>query len=94
MAQIIDKHSYRTDVYEVAENWPIGYVVWNIGRSNFNYPGYIPLCKNGDPAQVDLRNLVALKIDDEQLCLAILKEAGLHRVDEERFNEIRKTFSK
>lgn len=93
--KIIDRYFDREDVYEVVNEWPRGgYFVWNIGRSNFPHPGYIPLCREGSlPYHVDMKNLKALYVGDEALCLEVLKEAGYHGCDEDKFYEIKSRFA-
>lgn len=92
--KIINRHFDREDVFEVVNEWPAGgYSVWNIGRSNFPHPGYIPLCQKGDYPYVNLVTLKALHVGNEALCLEILKEAGYHGCDEARFNEIKSRFA-
>ena len=95
METIVDKTYFgRVDTYEVVDRWPCGgYVVWNIGRSNFRHPGFIPLAKEGpDKYHVQSDSLKALRINDENLCLLVLREASIHGVNEERFNEIKRKY--
>lgn len=88
--KIIDVHFNREDVFEVVNEWPRGgYIVWNIGRSNFPHPGYIPLCQTREYPFVNLETMKALYVGDEALCLKVLKEASRHGCDEARFNEIK-----
>ena len=83
--KIIDVKPYRTDEFDVVYEFPDSYVVWNIGRHNFLHPGYIPLARVDATYHVDLGSLKALYVGDENLCLAILHEAGLHGVDKDKF---------
>lgn len=96
MEKIVDKTFFgRVDIYEVVDRWPTGYVVWNIGRSNFQYPGFIPLAKEGpEKYHVRLDSLKALRVNDEHLCLLVLREASLHGVNEKRFNEIKRKYER
>ena len=91
--KIIDAKFGRTDEFEVVNEWPFGYVVWNIGRSNFPHPGYLPLAKvKADyyvDLKVDLKKLKALYVGDETLCLKVLNRAGYHTVTQKTFNEIK-----
>lgn len=87
--KIIDVKRYRTDEFDVVDEFPNGYVVWNIGRSNFQHPGYIPLARADANYHVDLGSLKALYVGDENLCLSILREAGLHGVDKDKFLKIK-----
>ncbi len=85
--------TYITDnkyVFEVVTEWPRGgYVVWNIGRHNFEHEGYIPLAQVDGRCYINPQTLKALYVGDEALCLAVLHEAGLHGVDEAKFNKMK-----
>ncbi len=90
MNYIEDKNPWgRVDRFEVVDEWPIGYVVWNIGREYFPYKGYLPLCRVDADYMVDLATLKALNVCDEDVCLKVLKDAGLNTVDYERYKQIR-----
>lgn len=79
-------------VFEVVNKWPRGgYKVWNIGRHNFEHEGYIPLAQVDGRYYVNQKTLKALYVGDEALCLAVLREAGYHSVDEAKFNKMRRT---
>ena len=77
----------RVDRFEVVDEWPIGYVVWNIGREYFPHEGYLPLCSVDADHIVDLATLKALNVGDEALCQKVLKSYDM--VDYERFKQIR-----
>lgn len=86
---IIEDKNYwgRVDRFEVVDEWPNGYVVWNIGRNNFPHVGYLPLCRTKADYMVDLSSLKALKVGSEELCLKVMKSYEM--VDYERFKQIR-----
>jgi hypothetical protein len=81
--QIIDKRIVRghvsVDVYDVVDEFPKGYYVWNTGRCNFPYEGYVPLVCFIRKYQIDFKNLKALKVENEDIALAILEAAALGR---------------
>lgn len=86
MATFEDKTWYgKTDIYEIVDDYPAGYVVWNIGRHNFQHECYVPLAKPLANYRIDPTSLKAIKVKDEQTALAILKEASLRGVDEKKF---------
>ena len=92
MEKIIDTNYGRTDEFEVVTEWPRGgYTIWNIGRKNFQHPGYLPLAQpmKENKYWVRLDTLKALRGEDEDLCLAALREAGKRGCDEEKFNQIK-----
>lgn len=93
MKQIIDNSYFPTRKYEVVEEFPQDYIVWPIGRSNFQYEYYIPLAKPVKSeydfqANIDPFSLKCIKVKSETLALQILKEAVRKGVDRKRFGEI------
>lgn len=81
----------RVDVFQIVDEFPCGYSVWNIGRQNFPFPGYLPLARfDSEYRMIDGCVLKAVKTD-EALADEILK----HRhgdVDYWKFKELeRKT---
>ena len=93
METIIDKKSFRTDRFEPVTEFPRGYLVWNIGRANFQHEKCVPLCKLGfNPDRwsrnIDIKSLKYIEVESEELALRILKEAGLKEIDRQRFYEI------
>lgn len=76
MNKIIDKKWFRVDEFEIVDEWPDGYFIWNIGRENFMYPEYIPLAKKGNlPYLVDLTCLKAFKCESEEIALKCMRTA-------------------
>lgn len=70
----------RVDTFEVVNCWPSNYTVWAIGRQNFPFDGWLPLCKYGhneEPWQrnIDLTSLKAIKVRDEETALRCLDAA-------------------
>ena len=51
--------------FETVNELPAGYIVWNIGRHNFQFEGYIPLCQNTEGYNVNTETLKALKVKSE-----------------------------
>lgn len=95
MKTIVDVMPYRTDVFEVVEEWPRGgYNVWNIGRGNFQHEGYIPLAQPTPENRffVRLDTLKALYVGDEKLCLEVLRQASESWVNEAKYNTIKEQF--
>ena len=91
MEKIIDKQTgCPAYEFEIVKGWPWGgYTVWNIGRANFQYPGYIPLAQEGDlPYHINPDTLKALYVGDEALCLSILRYASKHGVSEKKYAEL------
>lgn len=90
MMTIIDETYWgRIDRYEVVDEWPAGCVVWDIGRENFRYEGYLPLAYVSADCSVDMSRLKAYHVGDEALCLKVLDAAGCGNLDYERFKQIR-----
>ena len=91
MEKFIDvKRGFPTHVFEIVNKWPWGgYTVWNIGRENFQHPGYIPLAQEGSlPYHINQKTLKALYVGDEDLCLRVLRYASQHGCDEKKFAEL------
>lgn len=66
-------------------------LVWNIGRKNFPYEGYLPMFGKyveGMPYHVDVTTLTAYHIGDENVCAAIADRAGHSDVDANMVREM------
>lgn len=91
MEKIVDKHWFRTDEFEVVTEWPRGYIVWAIGRENFQHPGYLPLAQIAEEKyHIRTDTLKALYVGDEALCLAALDKAVKNGCDEAGFRRLQK----
>ena len=66
----------RTDRFLICDTWPAGYVVWNIGRHNFPFEGYLPLCVCDNNYHVFINSLCCIKVESEELAIEVLCEAG------------------
>ena len=82
----------RTDKFEVVQDFIKGIVVWNVGRENFNFKGYIPLVNVDDNYNV-VGTKYALKVDSEELALYLLREANFGTIDRDKFNELVEKFN-
>lgn len=51
----------------------------------FPHEGYIPLCVADKTCHVDLGTLKAFKVANEDLALALLKEAGRHTITRKEY---------
>lgn len=96
-ALVIERYD-RTDIFEVCKEFPTGYIIWNIGRANFPFEGYLPLAEplQYPPNHICLKSLKAIKID-EDLALYLLRTASkgtYGSVDEQRFHNLCKKFYK
>lgn len=77
---LIREDYWHRDEFEIVNEFPNGYIVWNIGRENFPFPGYIPLAKPDDrPYYIKRKGLKTIKLN-EDLADAILKEASSGRI--------------
>lgn len=87
--KIIHKTRFgRTDVFEIVDKFPNGYVVWPIGRANFPYEGFIPLARPTDvPYHIDMNSLKALRVD-EPIASDILKEVHYREVNSMTFDDV------
>lgn len=93
----------RVDEYEITDEFPAGYIVWNIGRANFKHEGFIPLVKPDPHFEfgVLVKDMKALKCSSEDEALYILKRAssGNYRkkrpsdgINREIFEELKREF--
>lgn len=87
---------YRTDVFAKVEEWKDDYYVWPIGRENFPFECWLPLCKDGRneyewQRNIDTNNLEAIKVKNEEVALACLDAAirGLCNTKEDYMNLIK-----
>lgn len=86
MEKFVDDNGWGTiHTFEIATEFPHGYIIWNIGRRNFPHEGYIPLCVADENCHVDLDTLKALKVANEDFALALLKEAGRHSITRKEY---------
>ena len=74
--------------FELVEQYPMGYEVWNIGRHNFPFECYIPLAKPLPNYRIDPTSLKAIKAENETIALAILKAAGRRTINEKKFKQL------
>lgn len=90
MEKIINKLPFRTDEFEIVNEFPHGYVLWNIGRENFPFPGFIPIAqpKPENMYHIRLDTLKALRLDDEDLCLHLMREGHRRWMDAPTFFEV------
>jgi hypothetical protein len=97
MKKIIDKRWYRTDTFEVVDEFPSNYVVWNIGRHNFQHKGYIPLAETDetfdDMFHIKTETLKTLFVGEE-LSDFILKLAGKRTINKKNFETIKNNWRK
>lgn len=88
MATIINTDMWgQTREFEIIDTFPEGYVVWNIGRENFPYQGFIPLCNASPDYEVDIDTLKALFVGDETSALKIMRNAHRVTVNQKKFLE-------
>lgn len=80
----------RVDVFQIVDDFPMGYEVWPIGRINFPFPGYLPLgvFKGYHMVEGGYNMLKAIKTD-EALADEILKNRH-GTVDYFKFKELTK----
>lgn len=77
--------TWNTDYFMIVDEFPAGAVVWNIGRHNFPFPGFIPVAWPLDDCHIDRTRLMAVRCKDDETADAILKAAGRREVNSKRF---------
>lgn len=86
------KFYHESDLYTTADEFPAGYLVWNIGERH-SPRGYIPLCKlkENQPFEwcrnIERDSLLALPVSDE-VRHVIMKKAGRTEIDRKKFERI------
>lgn len=72
MEILIDKHCNTECMFEIVDEFPLGYTIWNIGTNIKD--GYLPLVRLGghDGCQVDTTCMKAMKVKDAQVILAAI----------------------
>lgn len=95
IAFVVKRHG-RTDIFEVCKEFPKGYVVWNIGRENFPFEGYVPLAKPilYPPNHIELKTLKTIKVsEDFALWLLKIASKGTYgSIDKQKFHKLYKQF--
>ena len=86
-----------THKFNIVEKASKGYILWPIGRHNFQFPGYIPCAKPNGKYTIDANYLEAVYVGDEEFCLWLLKHAvkGTYRTiyPEKDLEKLRKKFN-
>lgn len=86
------KFYHELDLYITTDEFPAGYLVWNIGEQH-SPRGYIPLCKlkENQPFEwcrdIERDSLLALPVSDE-VRRVIMKKAGRTEIDKKKFERI------
>ena len=58
--------------FEIVDELPQGYQIWNIGREHFNFEGFIPLCRVVGNFSINPDTLKALKVKSEAMALRLM----------------------
>lgn len=82
--------NWDTRNFKIVEIFPAGAIVWNIGRHNFPFEGYIPVAYPLGNYRIDLTRLMAVKCKDDHIANMILKEAGKRAINCNTFHELNK----
>lgn len=86
----IDNGFGETRTFEIVEQLPNDnhYIIWNIGRRNFPFKKFIPLCICDKNYYVDLESLKAFKCPSEEKALEIIEKAKRGTVDMIQVKEV------
>lgn len=82
---------YPTHIFEVVSEIPKDYKIWPIGVRE-GLESYIPFCTpltKENPFEVDVKRLVAIKVEDESFVRFIMREAIRKPVDAQRFKALK-----
>ena len=89
MELIYGNHTFRV------QECVTGGIIWNIGRHNFPFEGYVPICstgRNGNPDWVYTDSLRAFNMGDERLALLLLDLASRDRLPSSVINPLLKDY--
>lgn len=87
----------ETRTYEIVNEFPYCYEVWNIGRENFPFPKFIPLAMggyNGNPFHIYPDKLKALEVESEEFALFLLSKVHQKIVYKDIFDQLHEQFFK
>lgn len=88
MLQTTNDHGI-TRKFEEVQEIPNNYIVWNIGRHNFQFEKYIPLCETiKGTYSIKPETLKCYKCPSEEKALEILKQAQRKTMNKKRILEI------
>lgn len=62
-------------VWRVTNKPTNGYILWNIGRENFPFQGYIPTAKPLPEYRIDITSIEALYVGDEGFALWLINKS-------------------
>lgn len=75
--------------FEEVQEIPENFIVWNIGRENFPFKKYIPLCETiKGTYSIKQETLKCYKCPNEKKALEILDEAHRNEINKKRILEI------
>ena len=81
-------NGYGTEYkFEIVNTVPVGYQIWNIGRSNFPFEKMIPLCECSKDYRINPETLLADECKTEEIALKLLKEAGRRTVNKTEIDD-------
>ena len=87
----------RTDIYNIVDEFPQGYIVWPIGRRNFPFPGYIPLARPDKrrPCHILRDDLKTIKIQDAlaDFIMEVATRGTFGTIDKDTFEKLIKSHS-
>lgn len=85
------------DVFEIVEEFPNEYVIWNIGRHNFPFVGYLPLARPSKtmPYHIERSDLKTIKVSEAfaEWLMKIVSKGSYGTIGKGEFLKLRKRFS-
>lgn len=79
---------YEERTFKKVDEFPEGAVVWNIGRSNFPFPGFVPVAFLKTEFYINPERLFAVRCKDEETALKVIKLGHHKRVTKSMFDKI------
>lgn len=86
--EIIISGYFRKDKFKIVEDFPHGAIVWNIGRRNFPFEGFVPVGFPLSNDRININKLFAVRCKDEKTAVRVINYASRHEVNKDRFEQL------
>ena len=84
----MDTFKMNDKTFEIVNELPHGYKIWNIGRENFKFEKYIPLCQTYNGCSVNVNTLKAFKVSSEEFALELMDISITKGLSDKKLKEL------